>query len=134
MSETPEIRKGLAGVVADTSAISKVNSETNSLLYRGYPVQELAGHRDVEDVAYLLWNGELPSPDERARFDAFDRAHRALPEQVVDGLDGPGLDARETVELEGPLQRLEDVLLDEALLGEPTRASGGDGRRLRSRR
>ena len=37
-----EIRKGLAGVIADTTAISKVNPETNSLLYRGYPVQELA--------------------------------------------------------------------------------------------
>jgi citrate synthase len=33
-----EIRKGLVGVVADTTAISKVNPETNSLLYRGYPV------------------------------------------------------------------------------------------------
>lgn len=41
MTET-EIRKGLAGVVADTTAVSKVNAETNSLLYRGYPVQELA--------------------------------------------------------------------------------------------
>ena len=40
MSE--EIRKGLVGVVADTTAISKVNPDTNSLLYRGYPVQDLA--------------------------------------------------------------------------------------------
>ena len=30
-----EIRKGLAGVIADTTAISKVNPDTNSLLYRG---------------------------------------------------------------------------------------------------
>ena len=37
-----DIKKGLAGVVVDTTAISKVNPETNSLLYRGYPVQELA--------------------------------------------------------------------------------------------
>ena len=40
MTET-EIKKGLAGVVVDTTAISKVNPETNSLLYRGYPVQDL---------------------------------------------------------------------------------------------
>ena len=38
----PEIRKGLAGVVVDTTSVSKVNPDTNSLLYRGYPVQELA--------------------------------------------------------------------------------------------
>src|SRR5690606_21947343 len=58
MSETaPEIRKGLAGVVADTTAISKVNPETNSLLYRGYPVQELAERCSFEEVAWLLWHG-----------------------------------------------------------------------------
>ena len=41
-TETPHIHKGLAGVVVDTTAISKVVPETNSLTYRGYPVQELA--------------------------------------------------------------------------------------------
>ena len=41
MTET-DIKKGLAGVVVDVTAVSKVNPETNSLLYRGYPVQELA--------------------------------------------------------------------------------------------
>ena len=59
-----EIKKGLAGVVVDTTAISKVNPETNSLLYRGYPVQELCASRTFEEVAYLLWHGELPSDDE----------------------------------------------------------------------
>jgi 2-methylcitrate synthase len=83
----PEIHKGLAGVVVDYTAISKVNPDTNSLLYRGYPVQELAGHRDVEDVAYLLWNGELPDASERERFDAFERSHRALPDQVVAAIE-----------------------------------------------
>ncbi|MHA7190876.1 bifunctional 2-methylcitrate synthase/citrate synthase [Arthrobacter sp. MDT2-16] len=83
----PEIHKGLAGVVVDTTAISKVNPDTNSLLYRGYPVQELAGHRDFEDVAYLLWNGDLPDAGERASFDAFERAHRSLPENVVAAID-----------------------------------------------
>lgn len=83
----PGIHKGLAGVVVDHTAISKVNPESNSLLYRGYPVQELAGHRDMEDVAYLLWNGELPDAAQRQEFDAFERAHRALPEQVIAAID-----------------------------------------------
>ncbi len=55
-----EIKKGLAGVVVDYTAVSKVNPDTNSLLYRGYPVQELAAKCSFEEVAYLLWNGELP--------------------------------------------------------------------------
>ena len=59
--QEPTIYKGLAGVVADTTAISKVNPETNSLLYRGYPVQELAQTQSFEAVSYLLWNGELPT-------------------------------------------------------------------------
>ena len=42
-----EIKKGLAGVTVDYTAISKVNPETNSLLYRGYPVQELAATQSV---------------------------------------------------------------------------------------
>jgi citrate synthase len=59
-----EIRKGLAGVIADETAVSKVNPETNSLLYRGYPVQELAATQSFEAVAYLLWHGELPTAEE----------------------------------------------------------------------
>ncbi|KAH8389056.1 hypothetical protein KR215_004103, partial [Drosophila sulfurigaster] len=58
--ENVDIKKGLAGVVVDYTAVSKVVPETNSLTYRGYPVQELAALCDFEDVAYLLWNGELP--------------------------------------------------------------------------
>ncbi|WP_460796278.1 bifunctional 2-methylcitrate synthase/citrate synthase [Microbacterium sp. GXF0217] len=83
----PEIRKGLAGVVVDTTAISKVNPETNSLLYRGYPVQELAATQPFEAVAYLLWNGELPDAEQLADFRAIERAHRALAPQVKATID-----------------------------------------------
>ena len=61
-TDGPEIRKGLAGVVVDVTAVSKVNPDTNSLLYRGYPVQDLAARRSLEEVAHLLWHGELPPP------------------------------------------------------------------------
>lgn len=74
----PEIRKGLAGVVVDTTAISKVNPDTNSLLYRGYPVQELAATCQFEEVAYLLWNGELPTPLQLEAFQKLERSQRAL--------------------------------------------------------
>lgn len=60
--EDTEIHKGLAGVVVDTTAISKVVQETNSLTYRGYPVQELAANCSFEEVAYLIWNGECRRP------------------------------------------------------------------------
>ncbi|MEV7575553.1 bifunctional 2-methylcitrate synthase/citrate synthase [Pseudarthrobacter sp. NPDC089323] len=84
-----DIKKGLAGVVVDYTSVSKVNPDTNSLLYRGYPVQELAARCSFEEVAYLLWNGELPTQDQLAEFTARERAGRALDpvvKQVVDVL------------------------------------------------
>jgi citrate synthase/2-methylcitrate synthase len=75
--------------VVDYTAVSKVNPETNSLLYRGYPVQELAARCSFEEVAYLLWNGELPSPEQLSEFTARERAGRPLDpvvKQVIDAL------------------------------------------------
>jgi len=88
MTDTqPQIFKGLAGVVVDVTAVSKVNPETNSLLYRGYPVQELAASKNFEEVALLLWNGELPTPAELAVFTATERASRTLDPQVKRVID-----------------------------------------------
>lgn len=83
----PDIHKGLAGVVVDTTAISSVNPETNSLLYRGYPVQELAAHCSFEEVAWLLWNGELPTPDQLAEFERIERGLRRLDDRTRRALD-----------------------------------------------
>ena len=86
-NDTPEIRKGLNGVVADVTAISKVNPETNSLLYRGYPVPQLAATASFEAVAHLLWTGELPGDEELAALQERFRAHRALDPTVKAALD-----------------------------------------------
>ena len=86
-TETSEIRKGLNGVVADVSAISKVNPETNSLLYRGYPVPQLAATQPLEAVAHLLWTGELPDEQELAAATRHERSHRELAPQVKAALD-----------------------------------------------
>ena len=86
MSDTetlaPHVYKGLTGVVVDTTAVSKVNPETNSLLYRGYPVQELAAKKSFEEVAYLLWHGELPDDQQLADFEALERSLRHLNPRV----------------------------------------------------
>ena len=82
-----DIKKGLAGVVVDYTAVSKVNPDTNSLLYRGYPVQELAAKCSFEEVAYLLWNGELPTKDQLAEFSARERGGRALDPVVKTVID-----------------------------------------------
>lgn len=76
--EKMNVKKGLEGVVMDTSSISKVNAETNSLLYRGYPVQDLAENCSFEEVAYLLYNGELPNKTQLAEFTAKERSLRDI--------------------------------------------------------
>ncbi|MBV1800204.1 bifunctional 2-methylcitrate synthase/citrate synthase [Siccirubricoccus sp. G192] len=77
-SNQPDIRKGLVGVLADVSAVSKVMPETNSLTYRGYAVQDLCEMCSFEEVAYLLWNGELPNRDQLAEFKAAEAAEREI--------------------------------------------------------
>ncbi|MGG5817987.1 bifunctional 2-methylcitrate synthase/citrate synthase [Falsiroseomonas sp. HW251] len=75
---TPTIYKGLVGVYADVSAVSKVMPETNSLTYRGYAVQDLCEESNFEEVAYLLWHGELPTAAELAAFQKEERANRTI--------------------------------------------------------
>jgi len=82
-NETEVIHHGLDGVVVDTTSISKVMPEINSLVYRGYPVQELAEHCSFEEVAWLIWHGELPNSKELAEFLVAGRSQRALSHNLL---------------------------------------------------
>jgi 2-methylcitrate synthase len=82
-TEAPVIHHGLDGVVVDTTAISKVMPEINSLVYRGYPVQELAERCTFEEVAWLIWHGELPSKQELADFMEHARRQRGISQDLV---------------------------------------------------
>ena len=111
-----DIKKGLAGVVVDVTAISKVNPETNSLLYRGYPVQELAATQPFEAVAHLLWTGNLPTAAELAELRATERQHRALSPEVKAAIDilpttaHPMDEVRTAVSVIGALDATGDVM------------------------
>lgn len=83
---TPQIAKGLAGIYSDTSRISKVFDETNTLTYYGYPVQELAEHCRFEEVAYLLWRGDLPTADQLAAFEKEERSQRGISNELMNVL------------------------------------------------
>ena len=79
----PEIQKGLAGVTVDTTAISKVMPETNSLTYRGYAVQDLCAHASFEEVAWLMWNGDLPTAAQLDELKAEEARRREITEDHV---------------------------------------------------
>lgn len=74
----PQIAKGLAGIYSDYTRISTVVDETNSLTYFGYPVQELAEFCRFEEVAYLLWHGELPTAEQLKKFEQEERTQRHI--------------------------------------------------------
>ena len=76
--EDLSIHRGLEGVVVDTTRISKVMPEINALVYYGYPVQELAEQCSFEEVAWLIWHGELPNPQQLAEFQEQERRQREL--------------------------------------------------------
>ena len=87
MSDGPgEVRRGLDGVVADTSAVSVVDEGSGSLLYRGYPVPDLAASRSFEEVAYLVWYGELPDERQLADFVTSERESRDVPADLLGAL------------------------------------------------
>ena len=80
------VKPGLEGVVVDTTTISKVMPEINSLVYRGYPVQDLAETCNFEEVAYLLWNGELPDMGHLNHFVAQERTMRSISDDLKEVL------------------------------------------------
>jgi 2-methylcitrate synthase/citrate synthase II len=80
----PEVKYGLAGVVADDTAVSKVMPEINSLTYRGYKVQDLATACRFEEVAYLIWHGELPNSAELETFNHHEMKERGLSRDLLD--------------------------------------------------
>ncbi len=81
-----EIRRGLAGVIVDETEISKVMQEINSLTYRGYPVQELASQCSFEEVAYLLWFGDLPDEETLKDFKAQESQQREISQHLISQL------------------------------------------------
>jgi len=81
-----DVKKGLEGVVVAESSLSYIDGSVGKLVYRGYAIEDLARRASFEEVLYLLWNGELPTRDELADFEASMTAERAIDDSVVDTL------------------------------------------------
>ncbi len=75
------------------SKITYIDGDEGVLLYRGYPIEELAEHASFIEVAYLLLNGELPNAAELTDFDTSVRRHTMLHEQLRRFFEGFRRDA-----------------------------------------
>ncbi|MEX0820982.1 MAG: citrate synthase [Rhodothermales bacterium] len=76
--------RGLEGVVALDSNISFIDGNVGELIYRGYDIHDLAENASFEEVAYLLWNGDLPTRTQLADLNERLRAERDLPPVMLD--------------------------------------------------
>ncbi|HCU52797.1 MAG TPA: citrate (Si)-synthase, partial [Gammaproteobacteria bacterium] len=84
---------GFRSTASCKSAITFVDGDNGVLLYRGYPIEELAEHSDFVEVAYLLMNGELPTPEQRKTFDLLIGQSNLLHEQIMNFFRGFRRDA-----------------------------------------
>ena len=64
------------------SRITYIDGEEGVLLYRGYPIQELATNCDYPEVCYLLLYGDLPSQEQQSKFEHDITYHTMLHEQL----------------------------------------------------
>jgi len=77
---------GLAGMVVADSGISFVDGAEGILEYCGYDIRDLAAKSHFEEVAFLLWNGHLPTTQELESMKRQSRACRFLPPEVIAAL------------------------------------------------
>ena len=75
------------------SEITFVDGEKGVLLYRGYPIEQLAKHSSFLEVAYLLLHAELPSSSQLQKFDTTIRTHTMLNEGMLHFFNGFRYDA-----------------------------------------
>jgi len=70
------------------SAITYIDGDAGILRYRGYPIEELAEHSSFLEVAYLLMNGELPSPEQLTELTDTVTHHTFVHENVKEFVGG----------------------------------------------
>src|ERR1700676_3492485 len=101
------------------SSITYIDGDEGVLMYRGYPIQELADKSDFLEVSYLLLNGELPTPKQKAQF-VFDITHHTMVhEQIATFFRGFRRDAHPMAVLCGVVGALSAFYHDSTDINDP---------------
>ena len=74
---------GFTSTAACQSAITYIDGDEGILLYRGYPIEQLAEKGDFLETCYLLYYGELPTAAQRKQFDKNITYHTMVHEQMA---------------------------------------------------
>ena len=73
---------GFMSTASCNSSITYIDGDKGELLYRGYPIEQLAVNCDFLETCYLLLNGELPNAEQKAKFENTVTRHTMIHEQM----------------------------------------------------
>lgn len=110
---------GFLSTASCRSAITFIDGDKGVLLYRGYPIEQLAAHCDFLEVCYLLLYGELPNPGQKLDFDTKVMRHTMVHDQINNFFRGFRRDAHPMAVLVGTVGALSAFYHDSLDLNNP---------------
>ena len=110
---------GFMSTAACDSKITYIDGDKGELLYRGYPIEQIAQHCDYLQTCYLLLNGELPDDEQRADFVHRVTHHTMVHEQMARFLQGFRRDAHPMAVLVGVVGALSAFYHDSLDINNP---------------
>ena len=84
---------GFMATASTESKITYIDGDAGVLMYRGYPIEQLAAHSSFIEVAYLLLNGELPDSKQLSEFSVNIQRHTMVNESLLRMYNGFHYDA-----------------------------------------
>ncbi len=84
---------GFLSTASCKSKVTFIDGDKGELLYRGYPIEQLAENCNFLEVAYLLKNGELPNASQKSNFEGTIKKHTMVHEQLIKFYSGFRRDA-----------------------------------------
>jgi citrate synthase len=110
---------GYTATASCKSAITYIDGDNGVLLYRGYPIEQLAAKSSFLEVAYLLMNGELPSKAQFSKFENEVTHHTMMHEGLKNFLNGFHYDAHPMAMLAGTVASMSAFYHDTLNLEDP---------------
>jgi citrate synthase len=110
---------GFMSTAACNSSITYIDGDKGELLYRGYPIEQLAVNCDFLETCYLLLNGELPNAAEKAKFETTVTRHTMVHEQMQFFFRGFRRDAHPMSVLVGTVGALASFYHDSLDINDP---------------
>ena len=110
---------GFTSTAACNSKITYIDGEKGVLLYRGYPIEQLANNSSFLEVSYLLMHGELPSQPDKIEFENTIKNHTLLNEQITHFFRGFRRDAHPMAMMIGVVGALSAFYHDSLNIEDP---------------